>query len=291
MLEKISIELSIIVPCYNLDDVLADLFISLLNFREDLENVELIFVNDGSADNTLRALYDFQDSNSDLNVHVFSKENGGLSSARNCGLRQAQGKFVWFLDGDDKVLKIPDLTSIDADLIFFSFYRHYANSNMSKLCEYKSIDKHSSVGIVSWLNFAWNKVYRRSFLIDKRLEFMDGLSFCEDIEFMSRVLMNQPSYLISSQGPLLKYMIRPRSTLSSSVSFGMINVQSIRYRSLKTYVSHLGLAKRLIIEVILRNVYFLLKSILSSKENSLLKFRNIKIVLSDGLRGVINLYY
>jgi len=91
---------SIIIPCYNQAHFLKECVNSVL--AQDFGDWEIIIVNDGSTDNTLKVALDF--AQKDQRINVIDKENGGLSSARNAGIRQAKGKWLLFLDADDYVL-------------------------------------------------------------------------------------------------------------------------------------------------------------------------------------------
>ncbi len=88
---------SIIIPCYNKVQYVSDAIESALN--QTYSNIELILVDDGSTDNTCEIIKKYQVE--DARVRYFYKENGGVSSARNYGIRQAQGEWVQFLDADD----------------------------------------------------------------------------------------------------------------------------------------------------------------------------------------------
>lgn len=91
------IKLSIIIPVYNTERYLERCLSSVINQME--EWVELIVVDDGSSDGSPEICDQFMNKYS--NVNVIHKENGGLSSARNEGLRKSQGEYVAFLDSDD----------------------------------------------------------------------------------------------------------------------------------------------------------------------------------------------
>ena len=90
---------SIIIPVYNLSDYIKETINNILN--QKYKNFELILINDGSTDNTPNILKKF--SNKYKNIKMFNKKNGGVSSARNLGLKKANGKYIYFLDGDDKI--------------------------------------------------------------------------------------------------------------------------------------------------------------------------------------------
>lgn len=89
--------ISIIVPIYNADKVLKRCINSLLS--QTYKNIEIILVNDGSTDNSLNICYEYGKNFSF--IKVINKENGGVSSARNYGLKKATGKYIGFVDADD----------------------------------------------------------------------------------------------------------------------------------------------------------------------------------------------
>ena len=91
--------ISIIVPIYNVDNYLEKCIDSILN--QALEEFELVLVNDGSTDNS-GAICD-KYSNKDERVKVIHKKNGGVSSARNVGIKNANGDYIGFVDPDDYV--------------------------------------------------------------------------------------------------------------------------------------------------------------------------------------------
>ena len=93
-------KVSVIVPCYNQAQFLAETLDSVL--AQNHENWECIIVNDGSTDNTETVAREYCDK--DQRFVYLKKENGGLSSARNAGLDIAQGDYVQFLDSDDILL-------------------------------------------------------------------------------------------------------------------------------------------------------------------------------------------
>ena len=89
--------ISIIVPVYNVKDYLHYAMESL--FRQTYKDFEVILVNDGSTDDSLRLCEDY--ARKYENIHLFHKENGGLSDARNFGVTKANSDWIFFLDPDD----------------------------------------------------------------------------------------------------------------------------------------------------------------------------------------------
>lgn len=98
MLENTCI-LSIIVPVYNVEKYLRDCLDSLLMQDLSENEYEIICVNDGSTDSSPAILDEYAEKHA--NVRVIHKQNGGVSSARNRGLVEAIGEYVWFVDSDD----------------------------------------------------------------------------------------------------------------------------------------------------------------------------------------------
>ena len=90
--------LSIIIPCYNVENYI-DSTLNSLSVLKDAEDCEFIFVNDGSTDLTLEKITKF--AGNDNRSFLISQTNQGVSAARNAALKQAKGQFVLCLDGDD----------------------------------------------------------------------------------------------------------------------------------------------------------------------------------------------
>lgn len=90
-------KISIVIPVYNIENYISQCLNSLIS--QTFQDFEIICVNDGSKDNSLQILKDY--AGKDGRIKVISQENSGSGSARNRGFREAQGKYIQFLDGDD----------------------------------------------------------------------------------------------------------------------------------------------------------------------------------------------
>ena len=99
-MSKNSIDLSIIVPVYNIQKYIGKCLESILKIRNI--DYEVLVINDGSPDDSQKIIDEYCQKNS--RVKSFIKENGGLSSARNYGMKKAQGEYIWFVDGDDLIV-------------------------------------------------------------------------------------------------------------------------------------------------------------------------------------------
>lgn len=90
---------SVIIPCYNAEKTIKGTLDSLA--RQTFKNFDVICINDGSKDNTLQIIENYK-KKSDLMIYIYSIENSGVSAARNYGMERAKGKYLMFLDADDK---------------------------------------------------------------------------------------------------------------------------------------------------------------------------------------------
>ena len=90
-------KISVIVPVYNVSEYISRCADSIVS--QKLYDIEIIFVNDGSKDNSREIVEKYQLN--DFRITILDKENGGLSSARNYGLRHAKGEYILFVDSDD----------------------------------------------------------------------------------------------------------------------------------------------------------------------------------------------
>lgn len=119
--------LSVIIPIYNGENSIKPLIHSLWYHNKDIfDRLEIILVNDGSTDNSLHVCEELASEYSI--IVIINKENGGIASARNEGLKRASGKYVTFCDQDDLVVKGYDsfITIIDsqrADVLFSNYVR------------------------------------------------------------------------------------------------------------------------------------------------------------------------
>ncbi len=93
-----SVKFSVVVPCYNAGELLEEALASLE--RQTCKDFEVVLIDDGSSDDTLARLRDYE-KRASVDAIAIAKENGGVSAARNDGIRRARGEYILFLDADD----------------------------------------------------------------------------------------------------------------------------------------------------------------------------------------------
>ena len=92
-------KLSIIIQVYNVEKYIKHCLDSIK--AQTMKDFEIIVVNDGATDNSEKMIKEYQKNNPDLTIKYFKKENGGLASARNYGVKYAEGDYISFIDPDD----------------------------------------------------------------------------------------------------------------------------------------------------------------------------------------------
>lgn len=193
-------DLSVIVPVYNAEKYLSDCLSGLANISTQYE-IEFILVNDGSNDNSLSICYQFR--NRDIRFIVVDKENGGVSSARNTGLRIAKGKYIYFIDSDDiatsnleKALEISLQNNIDFMILRRFYitrncveYKYILDNNVfAHECEdlYKVLDANYLLGKKFFLSGSGEILFKASLAND--IEFDTKISLLEDFDFFMSLL-------------------------------------------------------------------------------------------------------
>ena len=127
-----SVKISVIVPVYNVEKYLEKCVESILN--QSLKDIEIILVDDGSPDNCPQICDEY--ATKDSRVKVCHKQNGGLSSARNEGLKHVSGEYYMFVDSDDWLdSETCEVTynyakQNDADCLMFSYTKEFGNHSI-----------------------------------------------------------------------------------------------------------------------------------------------------------------
>lgn len=202
-------KVSVIVPIYNVEKYLEKCINSLLS--QTLEDIQIILVNDGSKDNSGKIAKEYEKNNKDRVIYV-EKENGGLSDARNYGLKYATGDFIAFLDSDDYIEKnayeemYNKAIEENADYVECDFIWEFHNKiRVDKQYPYKN--KKEMLSFVRVV--AWNKLIKRQLITDNNLEFPKGLRY-EDVEFTYKLIpfINKFAYV---DKPFIHYVQREGS--------------------------------------------------------------------------------
>lgn len=182
---------SIVVPAYNVENYVRRCIESI--DKQTYDNYEVIFVNDGSTDNTQTILEEFV--NKKQNYKLVNQENVGLSGARNTGIRYAQGEFIYFLDPDDWIesellaKSVTYLSEKQTDMVFFDFYLTQGEEDYQNQFWFKNRPRSGSYSSKEALeilldckigNYSWSNVARTKLFTDNKIEFPSGRTY-EDL--------------------------------------------------------------------------------------------------------------
>ncbi len=192
------VKVSVIIPIYNVEDYLPFALQSCID--QTLKDVEFICVNDGSTDNSLEILNKFAEL--DQRIVVIDKENGGVSSARNAGLKASCGKWIMFLDPDDYLSKnacervwiegeegYTDIINFGTEIIPKqpkpTPWHYYALDVWTK--RYYEFTPHVLFGEPSAKPFLWHQAFSRELLDKSGVCFDESLKLGEDMTFLINI--------------------------------------------------------------------------------------------------------
>ena len=217
-------KVSVIVPLYNAEAFLNDCLDCLA--RQTYDSLELIFINDASSDNTeieleqllKKSRYPFQ--------VLTNPENRGSGYSRNCGIKSATGDYVFFLDVDDLIscdciytmvaqaqkYNYPDIIVCDFKEDFptygyrrgFDGGKYYNNNDDIQQAYYQQF----------WYEMPWNKLLKRSYLLENSLWFPDGCYF-EDAHWSFRTALTASTLLLV---PKETYYYRTNPTQKTAIN-------------------------------------------------------------------------
>ncbi len=199
---------SIIIAVYNVENYLSQCLDSVVN--QTLLDIEIICVNDGTKDHSRSVLEQYQKR--DDRIQIVDKANGGLSSARNAGLRVAIGDYVVFLDSDDYLecgaceRLYYEILEHRPDVIVFGthIFPYYPwpdpwliNNLTTRTRAYNDGGMESLLRENGATPFVWRDCFKREFLSENNILFDEKIRFAEDLifQFMAFPLARQVIFI------------------------------------------------------------------------------------------------
>lgn len=186
-------KLAIIVSIYNVKTYLSKCVFSIVS--QMTNECELILVDDGSNDGSLKMLEQIVPAKSQYKI--VHKENGGLSDARNVGLKYVNAEYVTFVDGDDyigdcyveEILNFvkrfnPEMILFGYDVVSDDGKMQKRNVIQGRVLSANNLNKEN----IAMLGYAWNKVYKVSIINSNGLTYEVGTSYIEDIIFNDKYI-------------------------------------------------------------------------------------------------------
>jgi glycosyltransferase involved in cell wall biosynthesis len=237
---------SIIVPIYNVEKYIEDCLRSIL--AQSYQNFEVICVDDGSPDKSIEILKKYEQL--DKRIRIIQQQNKGLGGARNTGVKNSKGKYLLFVDSDDRLHpnaleKLYNQINIHPkDIYLFGFCSIREDINIfgpEELSAYLQFHKPSNwkdiIPIIFVFNTAWCKIYKREFWQKHNFEFPEKVYF-EDFCLNTQILSKSSSLGFCAEN-LYYYRIRKDSIMQSAMTEKKIDDLFSAYNSTYAYIRNL----------------------------------------------------
>lgn len=225
--------ISIVVPVYNVEKYIDECILSLLN--QSLTKIEIILVNDGSSDKSGEICDDY--AKNDSRVKVFHKVNGGQSSARNLGVKNASGKYILFVDSDDYI--IPKTCSVlysaaekyGADIVHGDIQNEKSeleNPDFRKMkCENRVVSateflcdslESQTYDIVPWLN-----LIRSEFIKRTDLQFKEGYFYEDQLYNLQMLTLDPNAKVLKLRFPFYFYRMDRQGSTTNLINLSKVS--------------------------------------------------------------------
>ena len=218
---------SVIVPVYKAEKYLSKCIDSILS--QTYKEFELILIDDGSPDGCGKICDGYAEQ--DRRIKVIHKQNGGVSSARNAGIKESKGKYICFVDSDDYIesdyLELlvrtkeenPDFSNIWCGFCTVRDYKRsitgtFIASNSEQFSEY-SVNNIMTLH-EKWLDpMPWNKIFVRSIIVENKIKFPEDLTLGEDLIFNFEYLDCTNKKIKVINKPLYDYIMNGKDSLDN----------------------------------------------------------------------------
>ncbi len=219
--------ISVIIPVHNTEEYIACCIDSVLS--QSFTNFELILVDDGSKDSSGTICDEY--AKKDNRIRVFHKGNGGVSSARNLGLDNARGEWIYFVDSDDELLPgglqtLVDSICDDVDIVGGGYERFGPNGELLEAVDERvtiTLSKEETLLIVSndrpkyysYLGYMWMWMFRSSVIRRHHLRFDTSIKIKEDTLFLVQYACASNGRTHFNTAPVYKYKMREESAMGN----------------------------------------------------------------------------
>ncbi|ONI42805.1 hypothetical protein AN639_02285 [Candidatus Epulonipiscium fishelsonii] len=271
-------KISIIVPIYNVENYLERCIKTIVN--QTYKNLEIILINDGSTDNSLDICKKY--AKYDDRIRLIDKPNGGVSSARNIGLKIATGNYIGFVDGDDWIDKnmYKDLMKIVSKYhLDIAITGIFGKINTTKLINDKFILFTREQALVELFkstyiqSFLWQKIFKKELF--EKIKFPEGKIY-ED-QFIMYKLFNKCHKIGYINKRHYYYRDTPNSILNKSFSLNDLSLIDSTYNMIKFAQQNYPASSNYIIENYVRQNLVILKRMMTAKYYDYELVKNIQL--------------
>lgn len=221
------IKLSIIIPLYNVEKYIEKCIVSIAEQDIDPIDYEIIIVNDGSTDSSLKVVKNV--SKNYHNIIIINQKNMGAGGARNTGVKAASGTYIWFIDADDFIAEksissmLTKAFDFDTDVLAFDFCRTNTKGELiDNWINFKfKFTKTILTGDEFYsLNYEHNYIvlyfFKRELFINHDLSFKNNI-YMQDSEFLPR-LLHKVNSVVFYDKVIYYYVNRDDSSMNNKIN-------------------------------------------------------------------------
>lgn len=288
-------KISVIIPVYNAENHINNMARCLLG--QTLEEIQFIFVNDASSDNTLEKLYEIEKRDPNKILVINLNENQGPGGARNVALEYVLGEYVGFVDSDDLIKKdmfecmYNKAISGNYDIVECGYYNERKNKELmlwdNSMEGMVTFDKR--VKMFLSCGFICTKIFKRGIIIDNNIKFISKIPL-EDVDFLCRIYSKVKTIGIVNKS-FYHYIDNKNSFSHTRNNMGFLEVNNT---FCENYLNHMKSEKiylemKEVIEYIVIDIWYdLFRTLVSNIE---LINENTLSVIDNNLKKYVTNYY
>lgn len=288
---------SVIIPFYNCERYIRACLMSVVN--QTYQNIEILLINDGSTDASGEIVKSI--AKEDHRIKIISQDNNGVSKARNLGINHSRGKYICFIDADDKITReyIERLVYFinEADIVICGF-KKIGNTEIEVILDKRGFITKEELYFNTICNnkitaACWNKIYKANIIKSNRIQFNEKIAVGEDMVFLLKYFGYCDRFFYIDEA-LYIYRKSEVSVMQSTYNSGkintkvltaldavdeIINVTEDEGKEIKKYVSY---------RVVRTSIWVLLQMIIGNRNDNVI-FRRIKINCRDNFGAFIKI--
>ena len=281
-------KLSIIVPTFNLENKITNTFNSIKSQTIEFEDIEIIFVDDHSTDNTMKMIECFSDDWGNVKVFKTDENSGFAGKPRNVGLEKSTGKYVLFLDGDDQLLVdscevlLKNIKSDNCDIAIGAHINHYDNDVLEHIPAMalggtEVFENTNDVNLLNMTPAISAKLFKKEFLLKNNIRF-EGIP-AQDLVFLEEALLNSRKVTV-----LNNQYIYYRNIHKKSVSYNI--TERYLFGMIEAYTALFDLFEKFKIDYEIQKTIF--KRHLGFFTTQTLRAKHLKILTDEELEKTLN---
>ena len=219
-------KLSIIIPVFNLEDIIERTFHSVENQTIGFDNIEVIFIDDQSTDRTMEIIKEFKDKYHNVEIFTTDENSGFAGKPRNLGIINSNGEYLLFLDGDDQLLVdscevlYNHITSNNSDIAIGGHINRYEDEKLEHnpplySGRNETFTKVEDVNLLNITPAISAKLFKRELIAENNIRFPEGIP-AQDLVFLMESILNSQRITV-----LNNFYVYYRNIHDKSVSFNL----------------------------------------------------------------------